>query len=605
MLKTYNRTLGYNNKVASVDLSSHSVSYLTLDPEVYRMFLGGRGLGVALLSNHHARLDPLAKDSVLCMMTGPLTGSGFPMANRLTFVFRSPLTGTVAWANTGGYAGYELKSCGLDGILVKGASDVPVYLLVEGSGVKIIDASTLWGLGTFETTSKLRHAHGDARVISIGPAGERLARVATVVNDTGRSSGVRHGLGCLMGSKMLKAIVIKGSRMAKVEVADKHAHTSMVVSASRKIRNSKLLNRERGLLAVHGTPIAVEALGKGEAIPYMNYRFTKVDGYELVSGYRLTGSILIARLTCSHCPVSCRRETASSGTYIFRTEGPDYAQISSLGTSLGILDLEAIAYATSLCYDLGIDPIEAGNTLAMLAEITELGIVSSSEGIRWGDSRRAFELIEDMAYVRGMGKLLALGAEGAARELKAGYYSMSVKGITIQNADPRVEQGWGLLNSTESFGSASHLWVYADLLYSMRHVGLDPLVTPSSDPSTVAKNVIKKQCTVAVLDSLQVCAFSSYALSIEDYARALNNLTGWGLRPEDLLNVGFRILMEERSYNLSLGFSTSHDTLPRRFLEEPIPTGINAGKVCDLRPMVDEYYALTKEMGKVSDHPGS
>ncbi len=581
---------GYNGRIAVVRLSEDSVEYVEPGEELLRGFLGGRGLGVAIMYRHGRGIEPLAERSLLCVMVGPLTGSGFPLANRLTLVFRSPLTGTIAWTNTGGYAGAELKSAGFDGLVIQGASERPCYLLVSEERVEIRDASSLWRLDAMETVVKLRHAHGDARILSIGPAGEKLAPIATVLNDMGRTSGVRHGVGCVMGSKRLKAIVIRGRPLARMRIADREGHVAMLRRAQLKIRSSPLLNHDNGLLAVHGTPIAAEALGKNEAIPFKNYRFTSLESYELVGGRRMTSSILIGRLTCSTCPVSCRRETASSGKYGFRVEGPDYAQISSLGTNCAVIDLEAISYMNYLCYVLGVDPIEMGNSLAMLAEATERGVVR--DGLRWGDVDRMVELIRMTAERSGAGEYLALGAERAARELGDEELSMSVKGITIQNTDPRVEPAWGLLNATENFGGAAHIWVFADLVYSMRDAGVEPSVSPESGYADIAAAVKHRQDLVAVLDSLQVCAFSSYALSVDDYAEELRSITGYDITGEELLGVGERVFNLERLFNAEHGVGSSQDRLPRRFTEEPVPSGRHSGSVCELEPMLWEYYEL-------------
>lgn len=581
---------GQAYKLAWVDLSSWSVDYLEVDEGVLKAFIGGRGLGAAIIYKNLRSRDPLSRDSIICVMTSPLTGSGFPMANRLTFVFISPLTGTISWANTGGYASMALRNTGLGGLVITGASDKPVYLLVDESGVSVLDASWVWGLDSIRATAKLRHRHGDCRVVAIGPAGENLVRVATVINDTGRSSGVRHGLGCLFGSKRLKALVVRSRGPAARPMADKHAFRLAMLEASRKIRSSSLLNREKGLLAVYGTPVAVEALGADEAIPHLNYKLTRLEGYEVVGGSRMSDTILIGRLTCSYCPVNCRRETASAGRYRFRTEGPDYAQISSLGTNTGVLDLEVIAYETSLCYSLGLDPIEVGNTLAMVCELTENGLLKKGEGSSWGDAEKMTSLIWGMAFKKGLGGVMAMGCEEASRRLGGLDYSMSVKGITIQNTDPRVEPAWGLLNATENFGGAAHIWVYADLVYSMRHVGIKPLVRRDGRAREIALGVVWRQNLVALLDSLQVCAFSSYALTLNDYHRALEAVTGWGLKPEDLMEAGSRIFNLERLVNQRLGFSRESDRLPRRFTEEPVPTGVNKGRVCDLEELLEEYY---------------
>ncbi len=583
---------GVNFRIAYIDLSRGSVEYIDTGVAGLSIFLGGRGLGGAYVYRLSAHLDPLDSGSAIAIMTGPLTGTGFPMANRLTFVFKSPLTGTIAWANTGGYAGSELKNAGFDGIVIVGRSRSPVYLLVRDGSIEIRDASDLWGLGAIETISLLRRVHGDSRVLAIGPAGENLVRFANVVNDTGRASGVRHGVGCVLGSKRVKAIVIPGGHRGGFSIADKAGRVRVIGSIMSKIRSSSLLDRERGLLAVHGTPIAVEALGANDAIPYMNYRYTRVDGYSAVGGRSMSSTILISRLTCSYCPVMCRRDTASAGRFSFRVEGPDYAQISSLGTNNALLDLEAIAYLNYLSYDLGLDPIEMGNILATLAEISEVAGLDRGEGLGWGDVSRMIELMEATARREDIGDLLAEGAPKLASSYGYPELSMSVKGVTIQNTDPRVEPAWGLINSVEGFGGAAHIWIYGDLIKSFTTLGVPQLIRDHGDPKEVAEKVAFKQAMVAVLDSLQVCAFSSYALDLDDYIAGLRVVNGLDLSRGELLDIGVRILDLERLFNERSGISPDSDSLPRRFLEEPVPSGRHRGRICDLEPMLSKYYSI-------------
>jgi aldehyde:ferredoxin oxidoreductase len=511
------------------------------------------------------------------------------MANRLTLVFRSPLTGAIAWANTGGYAASELKKAGFDAIVVTGASREPVYLLVDSGRVELVEASGIWGLGAFDAVTRLRARHGDSRVLAIGPAGENLVRFANVVNDMGRASGVRLGVGAVMGSKRLKAVVIPSPQRMAPGVADRRLRLEASKAAASRIRASRLLNKETGLLAVYGTPIAVDALGRNDAIPYKNYRYTRVEGYERVSGEAMRRSILISRLTCSYCPVMCRRETASGGRYSFRVEGPDYAQISSLGTNNALLDLEAIAYLNYLSYDLGLDPIEAGNVMALLAEITEEAGLGG-EGLRWGDAGRMAELLGLTAVREGIGAVIAEGADALASRLGYPGKAVTVKGATIQNTDPRVEPAWGLINAVEAYGGAAHIWVYGDLVKSLEAVGVPQLIGDHGDPREVAAKTAYKQRLVAALDSLQVCAFSSYALAPEDYAIALKAVTGAEFTASGLLAAGDRILDLERAFNESVGIAPSADRLPPRFTEEPVPDGRHKGKTCDLEPMKEAYY---------------
>ena len=580
---------GYHHCIALVDLTRSTIDYLRPDDALLRGVIGGRGLGTALLHDHGPTLEPLAPESPLCLMAGPLTGTNFPLANRLAFVFRSPLTRTIAWAMTGGYFATEFKKGGLDGLVIVGRAPRPVYLSVQGTQIEIHPAESLWGRGAVETVTALQEAY-DGHVLSIGPAGERLSPMATVINDKGRASGVRHGIGAVMGSKHLKGVVVQRTGAKPIGPVDPAAYKRLLQRLHAGLRTSPLLNSKTGTLAVHGTPIAVEALGKQEALPTRNYRYTRLAHYEDIGGRRMSQTILLDRLTCAYCPVRCRREVGSNGRYKYVTEGPDYSQLSSLGSNCQLRDLEALGYMNHLCYELGLDPIEMGNTLAMLAEATERGLLRA--GLSWGDADRMIELIGLTGRGEGLGKMLTAGAGQAAAALGAPELGISVKGISLQNVDPRPEPAWGLLNATENFGGAAHIWTYADLVMGMREAAVVPLVGPASTPGEVAEAVWYRQNLVAVLDSLTSCAFSSYAFTPGDYAEALALVTGESFTAETLLAAGAHIVALERRYNRMNGFTDKDDTLPGRFLHEGVPDGLHAGKVCDLQPLLKHYYAL-------------
>ena len=580
---------GYHHRIAAVFLNHSAARQVRLDDTLLREYVGGRGVGAALLAEQDRGVEPLDPDSLFCLLTGPLTGSDFPLSNRLALVFRSPLTRTIASAMTGGYFAAELKKGGLDGILLDGRAPKPSYVFVEGTRVEIRDAGALWGKGAVETVSLLQAAHRDSHVLAIGPSGEAMSPIATVINDKGRASGVRHGVGAVLGSKRVKAVVVRRTGAAKSAPADRAAFDDLRRRAHALLLESPLLSSKTGTLALHGTAIAVEMLGQHEALPTMNYRFTRMAGHEEIGGIRMSQTILRERLTCTGCPVRCRREVGSDGPRAYTTEGPDYSQLSALGSNCLVRSLEALGYLNYLCYELGIDPIEMGNTLAMLAEATELGLTPN--GLRWGDADRMIELIELTGRREGIGGVLALGASAAANRIGAPHLAMSVKGISIQNVDPRPEPAWGLLNATENSGGAAHVWTYGDLVYGLRHAGVAPLVGARSTPGETADAVRYRQDLVAVIDSLTSCAFGSYAFTVQDYAEALSLVTDEPVTAAGLLATGARIFTVERDYNLAHGFTVADDTLPARFTREPVPDGIHAGRVCSLEPLLDEYFA--------------
>jgi aldehyde:ferredoxin oxidoreductase len=399
---------------------------------------------------------------------------------------------------------------------------------------------------------------------------------------------VRNGVGAVWGSKGLKAVVVDDQPSQRPEVTDPTAYKNLLRAVQSKIRASRVIDSKSGVMAIHGTAIALEALGKHGALPTRNHTLTTHPRYAEMGGRALTEKVLVDRITCTRCPVRCRRVTASQGRFTFHVEGPDYAQLCAFGPNCDLVDVEAVSYLNHVCYDLGLDPIEMGNTIAMLCEATERGL--ARRGVAWGDAERFATLTRQAGMQEGEWSRLGLGAAGAAQSLGLDSLAMSVKGISIQNVDPRPEPAWGLLNATEGLGAAAHIWTYGDLVYAMRDVGVEPIVTPESTPGEIAERVKYKQDLVAALDAMTICAFSSYACSTEDYATALNLITDTSWGAADLLAAGARIVDLERQYNSDCGIGADSDLLPERFLRDPVPTGPHAGKVCELAPMLQAYY---------------
>ncbi|MCS7138290.1 MAG: aldehyde ferredoxin oxidoreductase C-terminal domain-containing protein, partial [Candidatus Caldarchaeum sp.] len=350
------------------------------------------------------------------------------------------------------------------------------------------------------------------------------------------------------------------------------------------IEESHLLNIEKGLLAVHGTAIAAETLAENDALPLKNYSTTCLDGYERVGGRTLSKTILVTRLTCSMCPVSCRRETIGFGV---RGEGPDYAQISSLGTNCYVLDHEKISYLTSLCYDAGVDPIEMGNTFAVYMDMSEHGY--TEEHLEWGDFERMANLIERTARAEGLGKLLSRGARDTAKALGDEYFAPAVKNISIQNTDPRAEKAWGLVNAVETFGGGVHIWVYPTIVHSFERIEIQTIFREKPSSDTIAEKVYQKQVEVATLDSLGVCAFSRLVFDIKDYVDGL--CAFYGLKVEKLTfdHVGRSCIAFERYLNRLYGFDLSDDRLPKKFTETPLPSGKHRGETCHVEELLRPY----------------
>ncbi|MEM0349129.1 MAG: aldehyde ferredoxin oxidoreductase C-terminal domain-containing protein [Candidatus Caldarchaeum sp.] len=569
-------------RIAEIDLSGKSVVVHEFPDLFEEGVWGGRCLGVGLIARNASVNDALDPDSPLVVAVGSLGGTGFPLGNRLTLVFRSPLTGTIAWAHTGGYAAYTLAALGFSALYITGSLDKLSAMVLTDDGISFVDVEGLRGRGAVETCAAMRLLAGDARVLAIGPAGEKQLPIATVVNDMGRSSGVRHGAGSVFGSKNLKAIVMRTKKPAPLP-RNPTRHAQLIRMLKAKLDASPLLNLEKGLLAVHGTAVAAEALGSNEVIPLKNYTQTTSEKYLLVGGRRLSETVLVRRMTCSFCPVSCRRETVAYGV---RGEGPDYAQISSLGTNCMVFDLAQISYMTQLCYEMGVDPIEMGNSLAVYADLSEKKLVGKR--LEWGDFETMSRFIYEAGYGGVVGEILGKGAAYTARYHGAEELAPSVKNISIQNADPRAEKAWGVINAVENFGAGCHIWVYPNLVQSFRQYNIPTIFDNDASEEIIANRIYRKQAEVAALDSLGVCAFSRLVFDIRDYLDGLETVYGQDVA-DVFLDVGEYVLRVERYLNNLYGFGDADDRLPRKFTEEPLPSGRHGGEVCDVEEILRHY----------------
>ncbi|CAM3583728.1 aldehyde ferredoxin oxidoreductase family protein [Hydrogenibacillus schlegelii] len=579
---------GFTHRELVVDLTAGRVDVRPLDEDLARTYIGGRGLGVKYVFDNGPQVEPFSPDNLLCIMTGPVTGSLHPMSGRLAVVTKSPLTGTVTDSHMGGWTAARLKWAGFDNILIKGQSPHPVYLYIEAGRAELRDASDLWGLGVRETIRRLKDRHGadDLSVMAIGPAGENLVRYAGWINEHDRAAG-RGGTGAVAGYKRLKAIVIKASEKGNLpRPADPEASRRTAQRAMKAIVQSPVTAPRKGGLSVYGTNVLTNIINEVGALPTMNSRYTHFDGAEGHSGERVNATILVADNTCHACPVACKKEVeVKSGKYRTRTESFEYESGWALGANCGLSDAEAIAYMIDRCNDYGIDTIEVGHALSTAMEAYERGLID--EEVRWGDADKMIALIDDIAFRRGLGDRLAEGPARFAREIGAPEISMSVKGQSIPAYDPRGIQGIGLGYATSNRG-ACHLRGYSVAAEIMG------IPEPVDRLAVAGKGALLKmfQDLHAFSDSMDICKFSAFAESAEHYAEQYSAMTGIPMTVDELLKAGERIYNLERYYNNLAGFNRREDDLlPERFLKEP-GTGHSSGAVSHLSEMLDEYYRV-------------
>jgi len=579
---------GFANRIAQIDLSAGKVSYDPVPEDWARKYIGGRGLGVKYVFENGPQVDPLSPANILCFMNGPLTGSEANMSGRMAIVTKSPLTGTVTDSHHGGWSAARLRWAGFDGLIFKGKAAKPVYAYVHDGQVELLDASHLWGKGVHDTVKYFKQKYGenDLSVIAIGPASEKLVRFGNWVNENDRASG-RGGTGCVGGSKLLKAIVIKAPKsMPRAHDLDawKVAHQRALAT----IMDEKNVTAPRkGGLSVYGTNVLMNIVSNIGALPTRNSQTTSFrEKAELISGEWVKQNILVEDPTCHACPVACKKETnVKEGPFKIHMESLEYEPAWSLGANCDNPDAKAIAFMIDRANDYGYDAIEIGDVLSMLMEATEKGYVNKADGLKWGDTQGMVAVMRKVAFREGIGDILAEGTERAAKKFGHPEIAMTVKGQGIPAYDPRGLKGMGIAYATSNRG-ACHLRGYTPA----SELGLIPLKT---DPlAWKGKGELLKllQDLHAFSDSLDLCKFSAFAEGAEEYAAQYSAVVGVPFTADDVLKAGERIYNLERYYNNLCGFREGSDYLPKRFLEEPSKEKGSEGHVCELNLMLEEYY---------------
>lgn len=563
---------GYSGRILIVDLTGRTWREEPLDIEAMRPFIGGRGFGARMLLDLAGPgVDPFDPAAPLIFATGPLTGTKAPTSGRFSLTGRSPLTGTVLDTNCGGAFGARLKSAGYDVLVLTGAADELLTLEIGHGSVRFKLANDLAGLEVGAATSALLSGRKVASAVVIGSAGERLVRLATIMVDTKRALG-RGGMGAVMGSKRLKAIVVQGTD-ERPEVARPDDLEFFLYEVRKTIAANPVTSTA---LPRFGTAMLVGVLGKRGLMPALNYRTDGRDVVDALSGERLAEEFLVGRSGCWGCPIACGRQTRTSAG---EGHGPEYETIWALGANLGVAALEDVIDLNYLCNELGLDTISVGGTLAVAVEMRARG---DARGLTAGDVPSIVRAIGELARAEGeFGEVASRGSLALAEWFGDPEAAMQVKGLELPAYDPRGMQGQGLGYATSNRGGC-HL--------RGNMLGFEVLGTPKLvDRAAVggkAGLLIVAQHLGAALDSLSLCKFSSFALSEEHYARLYSAVTGFDMGGQELLLAGERIWNLERLYNLREGFTSADDRLPTRLLREPNVDG----EVVHLEPMLAEYY---------------
>ncbi|MEW6531244.1 MAG: aldehyde ferredoxin oxidoreductase family protein [Thermodesulfobacteriota bacterium] len=628
---------GFCGKICTVDLTARKIEYEQLGEDFYRKFLSGVGLGAKILWDRmKPGADPLGPNNILGFTTGLLTDTGSLFTGRFTVVAKSPASGGWGDANCGGYFSPFLKRCGIDALFFTGAAEQPVYLLIDENKAEIKDASDLWGKDTIETESILRERHGQgAQVACIGPAGERLSRIAAISNDYGRMAA-RSGLGAVMGSKKLKAVVAVGRQ--RVGVADAAKMKELTAQYRRRIKDpaitAKLFNDRvmalfgwlaakglfnkqlafvwRWLLRGYGTPSLVAMCAQNGDSPTKNWggavhpdfpfaKHSKV-GMDRIRAYETR------KYGCYSCPVRCGGHvTVTDGPYkIEKAHKPEYETICAFANMALNDDLQAIFQLNDLVNRGGIDSISCGAVVSFAVECYENGVLTKADTggleLGWGNSKAVIELTRMIINREGIGDVLADGVKFAAEKIGRGAERFAVHcgGIEAPMHDPKFDPGWGFTYYLEP--TPGRHTISCNQYLSMQPVRKQfksaikrvPAVSEKSKHVKHAHQVAVGSHYKMLVDCAGVCLFGTQAGGNMPLCEWLNAATGWNLSHEDYLEIGERVGQLRHAFNVREGLNPIRDFRPhKRIFGDPAPTsGPLKNKSLPIDDMARAYYAV-------------
>lgn len=598
--------------VLAVDLSSGQVGTEEISSYDARQFVGGRGVAAKLLYERlRSWTEPLAPGNLLIFSPGTLTGTVAPSAARTTIVSKSPATGRYVKCNAGGHWAAELRYAGYDHILIRGASDSPVYLWIDGDRVEIRDAAHLWGKGTRETEGIIKAELADDQIETaiIGPAAENGVLFAAIVVSR-FDTAARGGIGTVMGAKKLKAIAVRGS--GGVAVADARRFMEL----SKKITAEVVTDEMSAMLREYGMVGMMADLGRAHLVGAYNFRGAIVEEAERLGGQHMAElGYFRAGLACTACGVGCRHFLHNdSSPYGSLREGlPEIEPVMALGSQCGITDTDAVLQASALCDDLGLDVLSTGFTIAWAMECYEKGLIDAQQAdgleLEFGNPEVVLELIGRIARREGLlGDLLAEGSERAATEVgrDSWKWAMQARGLEQSSPDSRVHKGYALAFATNPRGPdhltampMAELGATAGARALVKEICGDERYAVPHSSEKKAELVRWHEDVQAISDALGICIVvtaGAYVMSPERMAALLSAAWGVGMDSEELMMAGRRIVTLERCFNVREGADRRKEQhLPWRMMHEPLEEGPHAGRITsmdEMDHMLDEYYRL-------------
>ncbi len=588
---------GYAGKILNIDLTRSQVNSETLREDWLEPFIGGSGLGAKYLYEMtDEKTDPLGPENPLILMTGPFTGTSVPLSGRHAVISRSPLTHILGESDVGGTWGAFLKKAGYDGIMVTGKSEKPVYLWANEEKVEIRPASHLWGKDTYEVDELLKsETHEKAVASVIGPAGENQVLLASIMTDgrDARAAG-RCGLGAVMGSKNLKAIVVIGARKAETFRPEE-------VDRLQKEYGSTI-NKNAENFRKWGTAGSLSLFESMGTLPLQNWKFVGrwEESAEKINGVTMSETVLTGRYFCDACTLGCgRRVKIDHGPFSgVDGAGPEYETLALLGSNCLIDDLEALCYANELCNRFGLDTISTGGAIAFGMEAYEKGLIDreDTDGVElnWGNRSALIEMIKMIAHQTAFGEVLGKGVKRASEIIgkNSVEFAPHIKGLELPAHDPRGYNAGATGFATSSRG-ACHL---SGLSHTFERVLKSPemgIPEPMDRYEVKGKGVLaaKSQNLMGMMDSLKLCKFILFGgVAITDIVRWYELVTGREMSADDFIKTGERIFNLKRLYNVRLGISRKDDSLPFRHLTlKRIGPGLTPN-LPPLGQMLSEYY---------------
>ena len=574
---------GFFNQILHIDVSKKNHTKESVDDEILEKYLGGKGFSTHLLLKHNPPgVDPLSPENHLILSTGPFTGTPIWGSCRYGVYTKSPQTGLYSESYSGGTTAEYMARTGFDNIVIRGKSEKPVWIEITDKGILFHDASDLWGLETYETEDRVkawmkenREDTGKCGVICIGPAGEKMVSFAVIENDYWRSAG-RTGVGAVMGSKNIKAIAFSGKK--KKEIADPDFIKKYVREFAKKAKDDKGVQAYNSM----GTPMMVDILDNAGSFPTRYWHKGKVAHKDKINASAFHERLDVIKNACLKCFIACGRlSTVKEGRHKgLKIEGPEYETIFAFGGLCEVDSIEEIAYLNDICDRLGIDTISAGNLVGLTIEASRLGKIDYL--IDYGQTDKIVELLNDIAFRKGIGNSLAKGIKSVAKEWGMEDHAIHVKGLEPAGYDPRVFKGMGLAYGTSPRG-ACH----------MRATFYKPELSNMIDPDQIegkAEMFIDWEDRLIIFDSMILCRFFRDLYQWKELAEMIKGITGLDFGNEEMRSIAGNISTDTRKFNVQEGLTEDDDKLPKRFYKETLPETQKIITEEQMDQMLKDYY---------------